>query len=85
MPTAKTSEIQAMTSSRICGHGLELADQAGRPFRAGRCLVALKMVKVVAMRARTIREQEKLTPRSIILAIRTRVLTFCSELALAGD
>lgn len=65
-----------MTKSRICGHGLELADQAGRPLRAGRDLVALKIMKVVAIRARTIKEQEKLTPRSIIFAMRTRVLTF---------
>lgn len=67
-----------MTNIKIWGHGLEFADQAGRLFRGGRCLVALKMVKVVAIKARTIREQEKLTPRSIILAIRTRVLTLRS-------
>lgn len=36
------------------------------------------MAKVVAINATTIKEQEKLTPRSIILAIRTRVLTFKS-------
>lgn len=40
--------------------------------------MALKIMNVVAIRAKTIREQEKLTPRSIILAIRTRVLTFRS-------
>ena len=71
-----------MVKSKICGHGLELADHAGRPFRGGRALVALKIINVVETKARTIKEQEKLTPRSHILAIRTRVLTFCIRVSI---
>jgi hypothetical protein len=37
----------------------------------------LNIEKVVLSMERTISEHEKLTPRNTILAIRTRVLTFC--------
>lgn len=65
-----------MTRTVICGHLTVVVDQAGRPFLAGRALVALKMLKVVLSMERTINEQEKLTPRSTIFAILTRVFTF---------
>src|SRR2546421_12072899 len=79
MTTEKAREMQAMTSSVICGHGLPCADQAGRLFRGGIDLVALKIVKVVLSIERMISEHEKLTPRSTILAMRTRVLIFCRQ------
>ena len=77
MITEKRREMQEMTSKMICGHGLVVLAQAGRLFRAGIDFVALKMVNVVLSMDKTISEQEKLTPRSTILAMRTRVLIFC--------
>jgi hypothetical protein len=70
------SETQEMHSRTICGH-VDVPDaQGGRLLRAGSCLVALKMENVVASMERTMRLQLKLTPRSIIFAIRTLVFTF---------
>ena len=43
------------------------------------------MEKVVESMARTMRLQLKLTPRSAILAIRTRVLTFCMYVSTAAS
>lgn len=64
----------------IWGVGDEPEAQTGRLFRGGIAFVALKIEKVVLSMERTISEHEKLTPRNTILAIRTRVLTFCLEL-----
>ena len=73
--------MQAMTRMVICGQVAWPAAQGGNLFefmsRGGSDLVALKMVKVAESMDRTIREQEKLTPRRRILAILTRVLIFC--------
>lgn len=73
----KKSDMQEMTSTVICGHFTVVVDQAGKPFLAGRCFVALKILKVVLNIDRTINEHEKLTPLSTIFAILTRVFTFC--------
>ena len=75
-------ETQAMQRRVICGHVFWAGAQAGRLLREGRDFVALNMEKVVEIIERTIRLQLKLTPRSAIFAIRTRVLTFCTLLAL---
>ena len=76
MKMAKTKLMHAMTSRRICGHGLVPEAQALREERGGSAFVALKIVKVAVNIESTIREQEKLTPRRTILAMRTRILTF---------
>ena len=66
-----------MLSKAICGHGLVPLAHGGKLLRGGRFLVALKMVKVVAIMERTMSEQLKLTPRRKNLAARTRILAFC--------
>jgi hypothetical protein len=76
MNTEKTRETQEMISKAICGQGLVVVAQAGRLFRGGIDFVVLKIVKVVLSIERTISEHEKLTLRSTILAMRTRVLIF---------
>lgn len=72
----KNSEMQAMTRSKIWGQIFWFSAHGGRPFRVGRCFVALKMEKVVASIERTIRLHAKLIPRRKIFATRTRILTF---------
>src|SRR5689334_16161730 len=79
MMTHMASDTQAMTSSVICGQVLLFGAQAGSPFRGGSALVALKIVKTAASMESTMSEQLKLTPLSTNLAIRTRVLIFCSS------
>lgn len=51
--------------------------QGVKEFFCARPRVALNIAKVEATKARTIRLQLKLTPRSKTLARRTRVLIFC--------
>jgi hypothetical protein len=70
------SEIQAMMSRVSCGQIFVPTAQAGRPFRVGRALVALKMEKVVLSMDITMKEQARLVERRRNLAMRTRVLTF---------
>ena len=77
MHTENARETQEMTSRMIWGVGELPEAQTGRLFRDGIDFVALKIEKVVLSMERTISEHEKLTPRNTILAIRTRVLTFC--------
>src|SRR4051812_30255255 len=69
--------MHATTRITNCGHVCVFFAQGGRLFRGASCLVALKMWKVVAIIARTIRLQLKLTPRSTNLAILTLTLIFC--------
>jgi hypothetical protein len=70
--------MHAMTSSVICGQVLLFGAHAGRPFRDGSALVALKIMKTAASIDMTINEQLKLTPRKTNFAIRTLVLIFCT-------
>lgn len=66
-----------MVSMVICGQiGVFGAQGVALP-RLGKARVALKMVKVDDMRARTIKLQLKFVNRRHILANRTLVLTFC--------
>lgn len=71
--------MHAIDRTTICGHVFWLGAQAGMLLRGGIDLVAWKIVKTVESMASTINEQLKLTPRRTILAIRTRVLTFCGR------
>ena len=71
------NEIQEIERRVTCGHILVFGAQAGRAFLDGSALVELKMANVLETMERMIRLQLKLTPRSSILAIRTRVLIFC--------
>lgn len=74
--------VQATLRTRICGQVLVPVAHAGRPFCAGRLLVAWKIAKEDESIARMMALQLKLTPRSANLAIRTFVLIpksrFCS-------
>ena len=76
MVTQTASETQETTRSVICGQVCCPAAQGGKLLRGGKDLVALKMVMVVEIMARTIKEQLKLTPRRKNLATRTLFLTF---------
>lgn len=62
---------QETASTRICGHVLVPVAHGGKPFCAGRLLVAWKMESEDVSMARMIVLQLKLTPRSANLAIRT--------------
>ena len=68
----------------ICGHVFWPCAQGGKELREGMAFVALNMEKVVESMERTMRLQLKLTPRRAILAIRTRVLTFCMYVSTAA-
>jgi hypothetical protein len=70
------SETQEIERSTFWGQVWVVGAQAGRLFRGGSDLVALKIENVVESMARTMRLHEKLTPRMINFAIRTRFLDF---------
>lgn len=69
-----------MARMTFCGHVFVPSAQAGRLLRAGKALVALKMVNVTETMERTMRLQLKFTPLRMNFAILTLVLTFCGQL-----
>lgn len=69
--------VQETANTSICGHVLVPVAHAGRPFCAGRLLVAWKIAKDEESIAKIMVLQLKLTPRSANLAIRTFVLRPC--------
>ena len=71
------SDTQAMHKRVICGHVFCLVAHGGEPPLGGNAFDELNIVKVAESMDKTMRLQLKLTPRKAILAIRTRVLTFC--------
>src|SRR5271156_4642941 len=81
MTMLKARLTQEITRTVIWGQVLVPVAQTGRLLRGGSERVALKMEKVVESMDRTMREQEKLTPRRTILARRTRVLIFWSVIS----
>lgn len=70
--------MQDVTRTTIWGQVFVPSAHAGRLFRAGSCLVALKMEKVMESIERTIRLQLKFTPLRTNFAIRTLVFIFCA-------
>ncbi len=72
----KSSEIEAITKSKMAGQRTVPAAQTGSVFRGGRCLVALKMAKLAESMASTTKLQLKLTPLNTSLARRTRIFCF---------
>ena len=68
--------MHAITKRTICGQVFWFSAHGGALFLGASDFVALKIVKTVASMATTIKEQEKLTPRSNSLATRTLVLIF---------
>ena len=76
------SEMQAITRSVICGQTGVFFAHGGRLFLGAKVLVALKIANTVASMESTIKLQAKLMPLRKIFAMRTRVLTFCTELVI---
>ena len=69
--------MQAITKSVIWGQGLVFGAHAGKLLRAGKALLALKIINVADTIDKTIKLQLKFTPLKTTLARRTRNFTFC--------